>query len=70
MKTEYEQEEAKKLVWWLKIERLSLKANDVFEKLANVPDQSAYHSRQLYTYNFKIVKRSSKSAFNRDNTFI
>nr|CAH7760174.1 unnamed protein product [Callosobruchus chinensis] len=35
-----------------------------------VPDQAAYYSRQLYTYNFTIVIGSSKSRLTLDNVFI
>nr|CAI5821182.1 unnamed protein product [Callosobruchus analis] len=35
-----------------------------------VQDQFAYYSRQLYTYNFTVVKRSSHSRLNKENVTI
>lgn len=35
-----------------------------------VPDQIAYYSRQLYTYNFTIVKGSSNEKLTKDNVYI
>ena len=35
-----------------------------------VPDQCACHSRQLYTYNFTVVKVSSKDNLSKDNVEI
>lgn len=35
-----------------------------------IPDQLAYYSRQLYTYNFTVVKGSSKSKLTAENVFI
>lgn len=35
-----------------------------------VQDQIAYYSRQLYTYNFTVVKGSSKAKLQKDNVFI
>lgn len=37
--------------------------------LPRVPDQSAYYARQLYLYNFTIVKGSSKDPLNKDTSF-
>lgn len=37
--------------------------------LPKVPDQSCYYSRQLYLYNFTIVKGSSKDSLNKNTTF-
>lgn len=37
--------------------------------MPRVPDQSAYYSRQIYLYNFTIVKGSSKDKLNKDSTF-
>lgn len=35
-----------------------------------VPEQTAYYSHQLYTYNFTIAKGSSKSKLTLENVFI
>lgn len=40
------------------------------QPMPKVPDQRAYYSRQLYTYNFTIVVGSSKSKLSTDNVFI
>lgn len=37
--------------------------------LPKVPDQSCYYSRQLYLYNFTIVKGSSKDPLNKNTTY-
>ncbi|CAH0404462.1 unnamed protein product [Chilo suppressalis] len=37
--------------------------------LPKIPDQSVYYSRQLYFYNFTIVKGSSHNTLNKDNVF-
>nr|XP_022907523.1 uncharacterized protein LOC111419015 [Onthophagus taurus] len=38
--------------------------------IPKIPDQIAYFSRQLYIYNFTIVRGSSKSHMNPENVFI
>lgn len=35
-----------------------------------VQDQIAYYSRQLYTYNFTVVRGSSETKLNKNNVFI
>lgn len=37
--------------------------------IPKTPDQITYYSRQLYTYNFTVVKGPSQSKMNRDNVF-
>lgn len=37
--------------------------------LPKVPDQKAYYSRQVYCYNFTVVKGSSKCPLNKNNVF-
>lgn len=34
-----------------------------------IPDQIAYYSRQIYTFNFTIVQGSSKDKLTKDNVF-
>lgn len=37
--------------------------------LPKLPDQAAYYSRQVYLYNFGIVKGSTKASLSADNVF-
>lgn len=38
--------------------------------LPKIPDQITYYKRQLYLYNFSVVRGSSKSSLTRNNVFI
>lgn len=37
--------------------------------LPKIPDQKAYYSRQLYIYNFTVVKGLSKDKLSKENVF-